>query len=136
MVRTFLESDSANRPYTAGLSATTAITRKHLLPMRGGTWRNVDFTSSCGGVTMRASFAHEIPSTSQAKGTTPRAVHEALLGDSFLSDGSSLQEWLYGAARVIHGMNPNATADQDRPFADQAADAEMAFFEQVVAQPG
>ena len=26
-----------------------------------------------------------------------RAVHEALLGDDFLSDGSSLQEWLYGA---------------------------------------
>jgi hypothetical protein len=65
-----------------------------------------------------------------------RAVHEALLGDSFLSDGSSLQEWLYGAARVIHGMNPNATADQDRPFADGPADAEMAFFEQVVAQFG
>jgi nicotinamide riboside kinase len=65
-----------------------------------------------------------------------RAVHEALLGDSFLSDGSSLQEWLYGAARVIHGMDPNSTAEQDRPFADTAADPEMVFFEQVVAQFG
>jgi hypothetical protein len=31
------------------------------VPLRGGTWRNVDFTSSCGGVAMHASFAHEIP---------------------------------------------------------------------------
>ncbi len=63
-----------------------------------------------------------------------RAVHEALLGDSFLSDGSSLQEWLYGAARVMHGMNPNATADGvNVPAVDPA---EMAFFEQVVAQFG
>lgn len=65
-----------------------------------------------------------------------RAVQEALLGDNFLSDGSSLQEWLYGAARVIHGMNPNATADQERPFANGPSNAEMAFFEQVVAQFG
>lgn len=65
-----------------------------------------------------------------------RAVHEALLGDSFLSDGSSLQEWLYGAARVMHGMNPNDTAEQQRPFGDGPADAEMAFFEKVVAQFG
>lgn len=61
MVRTVLESDDPHRPYTGGLPARTAITRKQLLPLRGGTWRTVDFTSACGGVTMRASFAHEIP---------------------------------------------------------------------------
>jgi nicotinamide riboside kinase len=65
-----------------------------------------------------------------------RAVHEALLGDNFLSDGSSLQEWLYGAARVIHGMNPNETAEEERPFADGVTDGEMVFFEKVVAQFG
>jgi hypothetical protein len=43
---------------------------------------------------------------------TGRAVQEALLGDHFISDGSSLQEWLYGAGRVLHGTNPNATAGQ------------------------
>jgi hypothetical protein len=62
-----------------------------------------------------------------------RAVHEAVLGETFLSDGSSLQEWLYGAARVLHGMNPNATAD---PTLTVPSPAEMAFFEQVVAQFG
>ncbi|BCY08848.1 AAA family ATPase [Actinoplanes sp. L3-i22] len=63
-----------------------------------------------------------------------RAVHEALLGERFISDGSSLQEWLYGAARVLHGMNPNATAAGGVAPATSAA--EMAFFEQVVAQFG
>jgi hypothetical protein len=61
-----------------------------------------------------------------------RAVAEGRLGDHFVSDGSSLQEWLYGAARVLHGMNPNATAE--REHVEQPA--EMAFFEQVVAQFG
>lgn len=71
MVRTSLESDTPPHPYTGGLTARTAIARKHLLPMRGGTWRNVDFTSSCGGVTIRASFAHEIPGPPEAKETAP-----------------------------------------------------------------
>lgn len=65
-----------------------------------------------------------------------RTVQEALLSDTFISDGSSLQEWLYGAARVIHGMNPNATAGQERPYPASPPEGEMAFFEQVVAQFG
>jgi hypothetical protein len=66
MVRTTLESDGPPRPYTGELPVQTAVTRKHLLPMRGGKWRNVDFTSSCGGITIRASFAHELPAGPQA----------------------------------------------------------------------
>jgi nicotinamide riboside kinase len=57
-----------------------------------------------------------------------RAVAEAKLGDNFVSDGSSLQEWLYGAARVLHGMNPSAPSVE--------VPAGMAFFEEVVAQFG
>jgi nicotinamide riboside kinase len=57
-----------------------------------------------------------------------RAVAEAQLGDNFVSDGSSLQEWLYGAARVLHGMNPSAPSVE--------VPAGMAFFEEVVAQFG
>lgn len=64
-----------------------------------------------------------------------RAVHEALLGDSFVSDGSSLQEWLYGAARVIHGMNPNETAALPEG-APPVTSGEMAFFEKAVVQFG
>ncbi|WP_405791546.1 AAA family ATPase [Streptomyces sp. NBC_01506] len=70
---------------------------------------------------------------------TGRAVQEALLGDDFISDGSSLQEWLYGAGRLIHGMNPNATAHRQdgRPApGDSAGDQEMVFFGKVVEQYG
>jgi hypothetical protein len=67
---------------------------------------------------------------------TGRAVQEALLGDDFISDGSSLQEWLYGVGRVRFGtMNPNATADDEGGRATEAP-AEMAFFAQVVDQYG
>ncbi|MFE1442311.1 AAA family ATPase [Streptomyces sp. NPDC058739] len=66
---------------------------------------------------------------------TGRAVQEALLGDHFVSDGSSLQEWLYGAARVRHGMNPNATAGNESGPATTTPE-EMAFFGQVVEQYG
>jgi hypothetical protein len=72
MVRTALESDAPGRPYAGGLTAQMAITRKHLLPMRGGTWRTVDFTSSCGGVTMRSSFAHQLPGIQQANLASPQ----------------------------------------------------------------
>ena len=36
-----------------------------------------------------------------------RAVHESRFEGSFISDGSSLQEWIYGSVRVIVGINPN-----------------------------
>ncbi|WP_316520085.1 AAA family ATPase [Kitasatospora brasiliensis] len=64
-----------------------------------------------------------------------RAVAEAKLGDTFLSDGSSLQEWLYGAARVAHGMNPNATAGNEGGLAPETSD-EMRFFGEVVDEYG
>lgn len=64
-----------------------------------------------------------------------RAVQEALLGDDFLSDGSSLQEWIYGAGRVQYGMNPTEKLDgKIVPRAELSA--EMLFFEDVVAQYG
>jgi hypothetical protein len=60
-----------------------------------------------------------------------RAVHEAVLGEHFISDGSSLQEWLYGAARVSYGMDPNTTVD-----GPVEAHPDMPFFEKVVDQFG
>jgi hypothetical protein len=64
-----------------------------------------------------------------------RAVQEALLGDDFLSDGSSLQEWIYGAGRVLYGMNPTEALDGQIIPRSQLSD-EMLFFEAVVAQYG
>ena len=38
---------------------------------------------------------------------TERAVRESAMQGSFLSDGSSLHEWIYGKARMTVGINPN-----------------------------
>lgn len=64
-----------------------------------------------------------------------RCVHESHLTDGFISDGSSLQEWIYGSVRVIVGINPNDSvhlADTERVVRTE----EMAFFEAVVDQLG
>jgi len=61
-----------------------------------------------------------------------RAVNEALLGDSFIADGSSLQEWIYAAARLEFGMDPGMYDESVPP----PANPEMAFFAEVVAQLG
>jgi len=66
---------------------------------------------------------------------TGRAVAEAVLGESFISDGSSLQEWIYGAARVRYEMNPSATAHlTELDGADLTP--EMQFFAAVIDQYG
>jgi nicotinamide riboside kinase len=67
---------------------------------------------------------------------TGRVVQEALLGDHFISDGSSLQEWLYGDARLRYGMNPNATAGESEAGLANATPEEMVFFGKVVEQYG
>ncbi|MFJ4208703.1 AAA family ATPase [Paenarthrobacter sp. NPDC089675] len=66
---------------------------------------------------------------------TGRAVAEAVLGDQFISDGSSLQEWIYGAARVRFGMNPSSTADIEE-ISREDLTQEMLFFEAVIDQFG
>lgn len=66
-----------------------------------------------------------------------RAVNEAVIGDPFISDGSSLQEWIYGAARVLYGMNPALTAEADIPeIPPEDLSDEMRFFAAVVDQYG
>ncbi|MEU0304231.1 AAA family ATPase [Streptomyces sp. NPDC006175] len=60
-----------------------------------------------------------------------RAVSEALLGDTFVADGSSLQEWTYAAARVEFGMDPGADTGVPAP-----PTAEMLFFGEVADQLG
>lgn len=38
---------------------------------------------------------------------TERAVRESAMAGSFISDGSSIHEWIYGRARLAVGINPN-----------------------------
>ncbi|MFI7601253.1 ATP-binding protein [Actinoplanes sp. NPDC049681] len=61
-----------------------------------------------------------------------RAVHESHLPDGFISDGSSLHEWVYGKTRVAVGLHPGTRQDGD---GFQSA-AERTFFEQVIDAMG
>ncbi|WP_207400869.1 AvrD family protein [Actinomadura roseirufa] len=61
MLRAVLDAGPARRPFDGPLAARTEITGRHLLPLRGATWRNADIAGTCGGVSLRCSFAHELP---------------------------------------------------------------------------
>jgi Pseudomonas avirulence D protein (AvrD) len=65
MLRTVLEAEHPDRPSGEPLAAHIKMTAKHLLPLRGGRWRNAEFIAQLGGVGMRCSFAHELPTASQ-----------------------------------------------------------------------
>lgn len=64
-----------------------------------------------------------------------RAVHESRLGTSFISDGTSLQEWIYGAVRLHVGIDPNASAGRDASDAVPLS-PELVFFGHVMEQFG
>ncbi|MFB7667271.1 AAA family ATPase [Kitasatospora sp. NPDC056138] len=97
--------------------------------------------------TMREILPEALPGKALAECTPPeflqlvmrrhveRAVHENLLGDGFVSDGSSLQEWIYGTLRVRAGINPTASAHLAEGQVVPRT-AEMDFFEQVMVQYG
>ncbi|RZU53802.1 AAA domain-containing protein [Krasilnikovia cinnamomea] len=61
-----------------------------------------------------------------------RAVHESHLPDGFISDGSSLHEWVYGRTRVAVGLHPGTRQDGD----GFRSETERAFFAQVIDAMG
>jgi len=38
---------------------------------------------------------------------TERVLHESKSGNTFISDGSALHEWVYGSGRLVYGINPS-----------------------------
>ncbi|MGW9414531.1 AAA family ATPase [Arthrobacter cupressi] len=64
-----------------------------------------------------------------------RAVYEDRLSDGFISDGSSLQEWIYGSVRVSLGLNPSASAHLKAGETVEKT-PELAFFEEVMTSLG
>ena len=63
-------------------------------------------------------------------------LHETVLAPTgFVSDGSSLQEWIYGSVRVQVGINPNASAHLAESERVEKT-AELVFFEDVMEQLG
>lgn len=64
-----------------------------------------------------------------------RVVHEHDRSPDFVSDGCSLQEWIYGSVRVAYGINPNASISL-RPGQRVVRTDELAYFEAVMAELG
>lgn len=64
-----------------------------------------------------------------------RAVHENRLASGFVSDGSSLQEWIYGSVRVSLGLNPSASAHLKAGETVEKT-PELTFFEEVMTSLG
>lgn len=66
---------------------------------------------------------------------TERAVHERALATGFVSDGCSLQEWIYGYIRVGFGVNPNDSVGQGLKAAVQRT-PELNVLEEVMQDLG
>ena len=64
-----------------------------------------------------------------------RAVHESRLADGFISDGSSLQEWIYGSVRAIVGINPNHSIGLS-DLESVPKTPELLYFEEVMGLLG
>ncbi|GAA3760406.1 hypothetical protein GCM10022402_42880 [Salinactinospora qingdaonensis] len=63
MLNTVLEAQHPHRSTAPPLRAHTNVTNKHLLTLRGDTWRNVDLAGTLAGVELRCSFAHQLPAS-------------------------------------------------------------------------
>jgi hypothetical protein len=80
MMQTVLEAPAVPQPLTEPdlpLPVRTAITGKRLLPLRGGTWRSVELSGELAGISMRASFAHELPVKDVTAADATRSVPDS-----------------------------------------------------------
>ncbi|MFM0741924.1 AAA family ATPase [Paraburkholderia xenovorans] len=66
---------------------------------------------------------------------TERVLHESVLSSGFVSDGCSLQEWIYGSVRVKYGINPNQSVSL-KPGESVEKNAELVYFEQIMVELG
>jgi hypothetical protein len=64
-----------------------------------------------------------------------RVLHEHDLSPQFVSDGCSLQEWIYGSVRVKYGIDPNESVNL-RPDESVPRTPEIAYFEQIMVELG
>lgn len=64
-----------------------------------------------------------------------RVRHEILHQSGFISDGCSLQEWIYGSVRIRYGINPNDSVDLQGHEHVHKTDA-LGYFEEVMVEIG
>jgi hypothetical protein len=102
-----------------GITRSAAKTMRELLPI------------SVPGKTLEQCTGSEILMLITRR-NTERAVNESHLGDSYISDGSSIHEWIYGTVRVVVGINPTANTTLDNV---ERTD-EIRYFEDVIEKLG
>lgn len=102
-----------------GITRSAAKTMRELLPI------------SVPGKTLEQCSGSEILMLITRR-NTERAVNESHLGDSFISDGSSIHEWIYGTVRVVVGINPTANTTMENV---ERTD-EIRYFEDVIEKLG
>lgn len=105
-----------------GIPRTRAVTMREILPQ------------AAPGKTLEECTAPELLQMIVVR-HCDRAVHESRLSSGFISDGSSLQEWIYGSVRVIVGINPNASIHLKDLEQVRRTD-ELRWFEAVMSQLG
>ena len=66
---------------------------------------------------------------------TERIQAESVMNGSFISDGCSLQEWLYGSTRMITGFNPTEKPESVKRWIDNHPD-EWRVFKQTIESFG
>ncbi|MFF7066893.1 AAA family ATPase [Streptomyces pseudovenezuelae] len=106
---------------TIALSCLTGIPRTHARTMRE------ILAGALPGRRLEECSAAELIQLGMRR-FTERAVHESHLPDGFVSDGSSLHEWVYGKVRVRAGIHPTDGYD--------AADAPPDFYDEVIDAMG
>jgi hypothetical protein len=108
--------------YYTGLPRTRAKTMREILP------------DAAPGKTLEEVTAAELLQMIMVR-HTERVVHETALSGGFVSDGCSLQEWIYGTVRVTVGINPNDSIGlSDLETVEKTS--ELRFFEEVVTSMG
>ncbi|MGF1426233.1 AAA family ATPase [Kitasatospora sp. LaBMicrA B282] len=106
----------------AGIPRTRAKTMRELLP------------EAIPGKTLEQCNAAELVQLIVRR-HVDRVLHESRAGQTFVSDGTSLQEWIYGSVRVVVGINPNDSVHLgDLESVERTA--EIRVFEQVMEQLG
>jgi len=80
--------------YLTGIKKTHARTIREILP------------TTFPGKRLEMCKPHELIELAQRR-FYERCTAEEEMGGNFLSDGCSLQEWVYSSARLVTGLNPN-----------------------------
>ncbi|TCO62293.1 AAA family ATPase [Actinocrispum wychmicini] len=108
--------------HLTGLPRTMAMTMREILPL------------AVPGKTLDQCTAAEFLQL-VVRRHVERCVHESLLPGGFVSDGSSLQEWIYAKLRVSMGISPRDSAHLRYGESVPKTD-ELRFFDDVVEQLG